>query len=46
LIKEYLPLSLDDEISIHRSRRGEWGEYFEVWQLVNGKPTIVKQGWQ
>jgi predicted methyltransferase len=46
LIKEYLPLSLDGEISIHRSRRGEWGEWFEVWRMVNGKPTIIKQGWQ
>jgi hypothetical protein len=46
LIKEYLPLSLEGEISVHRSRRGEWGEYFEVWKMVNGKPTIVREGWQ
>jgi hypothetical protein len=22
------------------------GEYFEVWKMVNGKPTIVREGWQ
>jgi hypothetical protein len=35
----------DDEVVVSRSRRGEWGEYFEKWALVNNKPTIVKQGW-
>lgn len=45
LIKEYLPLSLSGELHIHRSKRGEWGEWFEVWQLQGGKPTIVKEGW-
>ena len=34
------------DISVSRSRRGEWGEYFEIWSLVNGKPKIIKQGWQ
>lgn len=36
-----------DECIVHvfRSRRGEWGEWFEIW---NGKihPRIIKQGWQ
>lgn len=36
----------DDEVFVSRSRRGQWGEYFEKWELVNNKPTIVKQGWQ
>ena len=44
-IKEYLPLSLSGEISVHRSRRGDWGEWFEVWQMRQNKPTIVKEGW-
>lgn len=35
----------DDYVSVHRSRRGEWGEWYEHWAKVNGKPTIVKQGW-
>jgi hypothetical protein len=34
-----------DEVSVSRSRRGEWGEWFEKWQNVNGVPTIIKQGW-
>ena len=44
-IKEYLPLSLSGELHIHRSKRGEWGEYYKTWQMVKGKPTIVKEGW-
>ena len=35
----------DYAVCVSRSRRGEWGEWFEKWELVNGKPTIVKQGW-
>ena len=33
------------QVSVSRSRRGEWGEWFEHWELVNNKPKIVKQGW-
>ena len=33
-------------ISVYRSRRGEWGEWFEHWALINGKPKIITQGWQ
>jgi hypothetical protein len=35
----------DDRVFVIRSRRGEWGEWFEKWELVNGKPKITKQGW-
>jgi hypothetical protein len=35
----------EDYISIYRSRRGEWGEWFEHWALVNGKPKMIHQGW-
>ena len=35
----------DDYVVVNRSRRGEWGEWYEKWELVNGKPTIIKQGW-
>ena len=45
LIKEYLPLSLTGEITVYRERRGEWGEWFERWELIRGKARIVKQGW-
>ena len=34
-----------NEITVSRSKRGEWGEYFEIWSLVNGKPKIIKEGW-
>ncbi len=36
----------EDEVFVTRSRRGEWGEWFEKWVLINGKPTIIKKGWQ
>jgi hypothetical protein len=39
-------LDEDDAVSVYRERRGEWGEWFENWSLVNGQPKIVKQGWQ
>jgi hypothetical protein len=35
-----------DRVFVTRSRRGEWGEWFEKWELINGKPTITKKGWQ
>lgn len=34
------------EVFVTRSRRGEWGEWFEKWVKINGKPTIIKKGWQ
>ncbi len=40
-----LKASHDECAFVVRSRRGEWGEWFEHWQMVNGKPTIVKEGW-
>lgn len=44
-LKQALKDSLDDYIHVSRSRRGEWGEYFEDWRLINDKPTIIKEGW-
>jgi hypothetical protein len=35
-----------DEVVVNRSRRGQWGEYYEKWTKINGKPTITKKGWQ
>ena len=35
----------DNEITIFRSRRGEWGEWHEKWTLRNGKPHKFKEGW-
>ena len=44
-LKTYIPLSVTDEVTICRQRRGNWGEYYETWRMVQGKPKIVKQGW-
>lgn len=44
-VKQLLRDGYEKQLSISRSKRGEWGEYFENWELVNNKPTIVKEGW-
>jgi hypothetical protein len=44
-IKKHLEENLEPTVSVYRSRRGEWGEWFEHWMLEGGKPKIVKQGW-
>lgn len=41
----HLSENLEAQVSVCRSKRGQWGEWFENWKLVNGKPTIVKEGW-
>ena len=40
-----IKLSRDNEVTVSRSRRGEWGEWFEKWSIIQGKPKITKQGW-
>jgi hypothetical protein len=44
ILEEHVKFT-DDSIFVSRSRRGEWGEYFEKWDLINGKPKITEQGW-
>jgi hypothetical protein len=44
-LKRHLQENLEDTISVSRSRRGEWGEWFEHWMLIDGKPKKVKEGW-
>ena len=46
-LKEICKQNIDlDGVSVIRSRRGEWGEWFEYWKLnQNGKPEIIKEGW-
>jgi hypothetical protein len=44
-IKQVLLENLEDTVSVSRSKRGEWGEWFEHWMLIDGKPKIVKEGW-
>ena len=45
-MRDLLAISKNNEVSVYRHRRGEWGEWFEKWAMINGKPTIFKQGWQ
>jgi len=37
--------SCDESVTVTRSKRGQFGEYYEHWTLINGEPTIIKQGW-
>ena len=32
-------------VTVYRQRRGEWGEWFEKWGLLDGKPVKLKEGW-
>lgn len=38
--------SFDENVNVFRSRRGQWGEWFENWSRVGSKAMIHKQGWQ
>ena len=44
-LKSMILSSYGNEITVFRSRRGEWGEWFEKWCMCDGKPKIFKQGW-
>jgi len=35
----------DEILTLTRSRRGEWGEWFEKWGMYEGKPVKLKEGW-
>ena len=35
-----------DVVYVSRSRRGEWGEWFEHWEIIANKITKTKEGWQ
>jgi len=45
-MKDYIKDSINNKVNVYRHRRGEWGEWFEHWEISNGKPVIVKEGWQ
>lgn len=32
-------------VTVYRTRRGEWGEWFEKWGLLDDKPVLLKEGW-
>ena len=40
--------SIDQKLTVTRTRRGEWGQWFEVWEWNSyaKKNVITKQGWQ
>jgi hypothetical protein len=40
-----LKRAADNTVTVSRSRRGEWGEWFEIWQMCHGEPVIIKEGW-
>jgi hypothetical protein len=44
-IKEHLDICIETHVTVYRTRRGEWGEWFEHWVLDDGKPVISNQGW-
>jgi hypothetical protein len=45
-LKKLLEQSPDGIVRVYRSRRGQWGEWFEHWQFnYQRKPVIIKQGW-
>jgi hypothetical protein len=45
-MKAFMNDSFDENVSVYRHRRGEWGEWFEHWSRIGGKCEIMKQGWQ
>jgi hypothetical protein len=38
--------SFDENVSVFRRRRGQWGEWYENWAKVGNKCQIIKEGWQ
>jgi len=44
-LKKHIEENIELPVYVIRSKRGQWGEYFEHWQMSNGKPVIVKEGW-
>lgn len=45
-LKNLLEQSPDNIVQVYRSRRGQWGEWFEHWQFNHErKPVIIKEGW-
>lgn len=45
-LKKHILESWGGEVDVTRTRRGEWGQWFERWKLTfDGKPYITKQTW-
>lgn len=45
ILPEYIKNSDENQITTFRTRRGEWGEFYEKWELSNNKLVCVKKGW-
>jgi hypothetical protein len=44
-IAHYIKISHTWSIDVTRTRRGEWGQWFETWELKDGKPVMIKETW-
>jgi hypothetical protein len=44
-VRRMIDASANSEAVIFRKRRGQWGEWREVWRIIDNKPKIVDQGW-
>ena len=45
-LKKHMEENLESPLCVIRSKRGEWGEWFENWKFgANGKPYIDREGW-
>ena len=43
--KAFLKSSYDENVYVYRKRRGQSGEWFELWSKVGSKIFIDKEGW-
>jgi hypothetical protein len=37
--------SFDENVNVYRHRKGEWGEWHELWAKIGDKCQIIKKGW-
>jgi hypothetical protein len=44
-LPELAAQSIDGIVTVVRTRRGEWGQWFEKYELVKGKLKHVKSTW-
>jgi hypothetical protein len=46
-MKEMMNDSVDNVVDVTRTRRGEWGQWFERWAIneTTNKLEIIKQTW-
>jgi len=44
-LRKHLEENLEPTVSVYRSRRGEWGEWFEHWCISGNKICLIKKGW-